>query len=563
MASAVNRQPKVFKPVNNCCRLGCTKKIDIYAQERIFNDYVSLKKYAQRMKVLRSVMRFSGTGLGGKVHNRYYLNDDDGNEHKVCLNLVTAILQVSRVGIYRAGASIATNPTGDDRRGKRYKPEDVQMVRQFVEELPLYETTRNMQRSKYKYLHPRINYKALYNVFKQQHEGTHHTVCSYQAFYRMARKTGLKYVKKERLRRLYQCRECQNKPFDNENVMDEDANTKASPKNEHEVMVEESQKRFFQCINTAKKRHTAVLSFELQGALEMPFVSAEESYNWHQLWFSNFCVSDEVRNKVYMYVWDESIAQRRSEEIVSCLFRHIFDTVSRKTRKIILYSDPSDVYRNMTVSLMLKKLFDYWPNKHLRTIEQRFFDYGHNFGKSKRAITAVNSGRTSKSFFGTSDWIEAISVAMRASANFTLTAMNHKQFYSADSLLALVNGKDINVDGEEIVWQSIQCLKYRRSDPFGLSFKSDGDRFTYVLSERNLDEFRAAKLIFSHLKGNKISRAKFESLQNVLPKIPEHYREFYTMLRIRNSNVAEDYALIIDDDVSSCGEDEESEDDLE
>lgn len=561
MEPPASKPPKIFKPVIKCCVRNCLLNFDTFTQKRIFDRFTSLKKYAQRLKFLRAIIRSPDAG---KVKYQYYMNDDSGTEHRVCTNMVIGILQVSRVSLHRAGSnrSLQANPTGQELRGQRYTIQDSPFVKQFVETVQVYEATRDSPRSKYKYLHPRVNYKELYAVYKAQYQSKDFKVSDPKQFYRLAHTNALKYVKMQRQRQHYRCQVCTNKPDDDTAAYGLPLDTD-EPKTEHELEIEHLQSRFSRCVDTAKKRHTAVLSFELQGALEMPFISATESFNWPQVWFSNFCVSDEVYDKVRMYAWDESIAQRRSDEVASCLIRHIFETVRPNTRKIVLYSEPVDVYRNMTVSLMLKKVFDYWPNKTLRTIEQRFFHKGHNLGKCKKAIMAVNAGRSARSFFGPSDWTEKIRTAMRRYADFELLMMQSTQFYSAKSLLELIEGHALFVDEKEIAWQSINCLKYRRSDPFGLSFKIDGEKFTHILSERSSNDFHAAKLNFSTLKGNPISYTKYHRMMDILPYIPADYRQFYRNLRYKVSMPDKDYALIMDDNVSSCSENDESDEDSE
>lgn len=58
------------------------------------------------------------------------------------------------------------------------------------------------------------------------------------------------------------------------------------------------------------KAKTAVLTFDLQRALEMPSISTNEAYYRRQLWMFNLCIYDEVKKQGSMYTWNESIASR-------------------------------------------------------------------------------------------------------------------------------------------------------------------------------------------------------------------------------------------------------------
>lgn len=79
-----------------------------------------------------------------------------------------------------------------------------------------------------------------------------------------------------------------------------------------------------------------------------------------------------MSKNLHTYVWDEITAKRGPEEIGSCLFKYILDVIPKATKKIILYSDALDLYRNMQITVMLGKIFEYQESE-LQLIEQRFF----------------------------------------------------------------------------------------------------------------------------------------------------------------------------------------------
>lgn len=565
----MEKKKKVFQPTIKCCRKHCHKIFDIQTQERLFKNFSGLTSFQQRTKFLRSIIRIgeqSDNGRSGRQgrakKSQFFMNDDDNNDHRVCIWLVLGILQTTRGALHRAGKSIITNPTGEERRGKyslnKLHHEQEQFMRNFIKRVPLYEATRNTLRSKYKFLHPRLNYKIMYDAFRKHCMAEDMPVPSYHAFTRILHKV-FKYIKRDQ-RRRYICRTCYRKvrgktknSEDGQTLIDANSEHEA----DHEAKIEYARQRFQRCVKSAKKKITAVLTIELQRALEMPYLSDVDSFDWPQLWFSHVCITDEVRGKTYMYTWDESMARRTSEEIISCLYRHLFNVVRPTVQKLILYSDPSDIYRNMTVSLMLKKIFDYWPNEQLRTIEQRFFEYGHNFGKGGRTIALIEKSRRNRSFFGPADWVNLLQWATRRNKDATLSEMAKNHFYSARSLLPLIVDQHYTADNQKIFWQSMKSIKYKRREPFRLCFKTETDKFVYDLSDRDPAEFHRTKLAFSSPKGNAITRTKYENIQNLLIHLPAQYHEFYRNLRFKNNNIDEDYALILDDEVSSGDEEEE------
>lgn len=75
-----------------------------------------------------------------------------------------------------------------------------------------------------------------------------------------------------------------------------------------------------------------------------------------------------------MYVSNESVASRGSQEIASCLFKHFLKYIPADTQRIILNSDTcSGQNWNIKIALMLKKFFFVWKHAELTSIEQRFF----------------------------------------------------------------------------------------------------------------------------------------------------------------------------------------------
>lgn len=87
-----------------------------------------------------------------------------------------------------------------------------------------------------------------------------------------------------------------------------------------------------------------IFTFERQRPLQMPLLPIDESYDLRCLWLSNLCIFDELDKTPYMYVWDETTAKRGPEEIASCLYKHIAEAIPKTTKKVILYSDATDLY---------------------------------------------------------------------------------------------------------------------------------------------------------------------------------------------------------------------------
>lgn len=117
---------------------------------------------------------------------------------------------------------------------------------------------------------------------------------------------------------------------------------------------------------------TEIFIFKLQRGIDLPYISDSDVFYKRQLWCSILTVYDQLRDITYFYVWNETIAARGSNEIISCLYKHFVNHLPKDTQKIVLFSDPNNT-RNLKISLMLQKFFDYSKQDKLTVIEQHFF----------------------------------------------------------------------------------------------------------------------------------------------------------------------------------------------
>jgi len=88
-----------------------------------------------------------------------------------------------------------------------------------------------------------------------------------------------------------------------------------------------------------------------------------------------------------MYVWDETIASRGAQEIVSCILKHVKNL--RSERHIIAYSDMcAGKNRNIKVALMWLKIVKTLEN-NVEIIDHKFLISGHSFLPNDRDFGVV------------------------------------------------------------------------------------------------------------------------------------------------------------------------------
>lgn len=163
------------------CNRKCAQNIDIARQKEIFDKFRALN-WSGKIKFIRNVVDRKQIAGKGNVNpliklkrsdfnHTCFLTDDKGTKHRVCLSFLSKLLQVNRVKIFRAVASIKSNPTATDRRGmissKKVKVQDKEFIKKIIERLPKYESRYNMSLSSKKYLHPDFNIKKIYKLYQE------------------------------------------------------------------------------------------------------------------------------------------------------------------------------------------------------------------------------------------------------------------------------------------------------------------------------------------------------------------------------------------------------------
>lgn len=556
------KKAKRFSAQVNCkCRKKCADSIDVIAQKDIFDQFHDLPNWSEKTTFLRSIVNREcvkknlNPRIGMKKRNNfshYYLSDSNGKLHQVCLLFVTQLLQINRTNIFKAVDSAKSNPFAVDRRGKgatknKTSPADVAFVKEFIETFPCYES--KIPPCSIKYFHPNLNANDIYRLYENACTFKQKKIVSKAVYDRIFRAnfSHLRTFKSGKS----SCHECQQ-------INDYKKKKVLSPKfieeyeqreDNHTSIVKQIKTEFSKCI-LEPEVGISVLTFELYRPLETPMLPVNESYDLKSLWLSNLCVYDEVSKVGHMYVWDETKANRGSEEIASCIVKHIQTATADTTKKLILYSNASSLYRNIKVILMLRKIFEYQSN--LQTIEQRFFSPGHDKNDCNYCFDFINRKKKStENVFAPNDWITLISSSKQTHPKFEVTEMAVNDFLSVELLMKFMTDEKINNDEKKINWSNVKSLSLNRSEPHALHvsyFDFDntphqncGEIFN-LLREDELVEFKYTPL-FSYIHGNAISKSKFNDLQKILKFIPEENHAFYKSIKYNDNSVDSDFAL--------------------
>lgn len=473
--------------VNCVCKNDCANKIDVLRQKELFDEFYALPNWSEKTIFLRSlatripVRKNLSPIMNIKkrdFHSEFFLYDSDKNRQKVCQTFILNMLQVSKTGLFRALESQQKNPTASELRGqqstRKTKLKDINFAKSVIQNLASYESKYNMSGASPKCVHPDLNLKKLYQVYQDQCCSHKRNMISSTIFRRIWKTS---FNLKFRKRSEGKCNVCdmfqvQLQPQIlsltwKEQLLEE---LKMHQKNEETVrdVMKNTIERSLEITS-----FTEVYTFSFQRPLEVPFVnSTNDVYFKKQLWVFNFCLYDEIRNKPYLYTShvDQSVAGKGSQEIASCIYRHLNEIIPKETHQIILNSSTSfGENRNMKLAIMLKWILHCSNLPAIRSIEQRFFVRGHTYSSCDRCFRKIESTKKKSlhSICEPKDWINLIS---NTDSKFQVTQMKQKDFFSSTTLENLILSKNESTDGKKIDWHKFKTITYNKCDTNPFTF---------------------------------------------------------------------------------------------
>lgn len=556
---------KVFQSQATCrCSRKCAERINSARQEDIFNCFYKLENWSQKTLYLRTLSKTVEVKENlhpiinlkkRNTHTQYYLSDENGMQHQVCMVFLLGCIQISKSKMRRATSSVITNENVKDNRGnfptRKTEEKDVLFVKDFINSFPTYEShysNKNTNSNK-KYLSPYLTIRRMYREYclkcnferkKPLTEAKFRSIFNTQFNLSFARL------------KVDTCRKCdtftalsQSQSHGSLQRMNIE-----QKKSEHLQLVEKTKNEFHQTVEYASnpENKTEVYTFDLQRALEMPVLQTSEVYYMRQLWLYNLGIYDEVRKTAYMYVWNESTASRGSQEIASCLFKHFMKFVPKDTQKIVLRSDAcSGQNRNIKMALMLKKFLSMWDQPELTSIEQHFYVSGHSYNSCDRSFALIeNQKKKTEDIYVQQHWVNVIRQSKKKDPKFIVIEMAKEDFFSSKPLEALITNRKVSTTGEKINWLKVQKIIYERYSPFMLDFVDYGadNAVPISLQKRGTtQQFSQIKLPHLYPEFRRIGYPKYKDLQKLLQYIPDKYHAFYQSLQHDSSNSITDYSL--------------------
>lgn len=542
---------KVFCEQTDCkCKRKCAVKINIARQKTIFETFYGLPNWSQKTLFLRSFMKsrptkedFNPVTIKKRTTYIYFLTNDCGIREEVCFDFFSKCIQVSKKSLYHAMKTTISNEGAHDNRGRvstrKTRERDLHFVRKFIKKFPCYSSHYGPSASEKKYLHPNLNIKRIYKEYSILCDFKKQKVLSEWKFrhvFNTEFNLGFHPKKSD------SCRTCDklHALVQSEATYTVKKDQLLKQKQQHLNAVKRSRDTFCDIVKHSQSESSKVevLVFDLQRALEIPSISTSEAFYRRQLWVYNLCIYDEKRKIGYMYIWDESIASRGSQEVSSCLKKHFDKFIPKDTEKIVLYSDAcGGQNRNIKTTLMLKKMLDSWPFSELTTIEQRFFISGHSYNSCDRCFGLIERQKNiTEQIYIPQHWINIIQQAKKNDPKFVVIEMEKEDFFSSKNFESIITNRKLSVNKDKVEWLKIQKIVNNRSKPFNMTvYNARYDQPIEVsISKRgksaNSIKFENVSFEPLYTQCRPIPRKKFIDLQKLLEFVPTQFQYFFLSL---------------------------------
>lgn len=221
-------------------------------------------------------------------------------------------------------------------------------------------------------------------------------------------------------------------------------------KTEHEVHLRKAEKAR---ASMKKDKHAGILtegksyafSFDLEKALPFPVLTCSIAYYKRNMYVYNLGCHNLETERGYMYVWDETVASRGSQEVSSCIRKHI-STHAPNSEHIIAYSDAcTGQNRNIKMSLMWLKLIA--DHKNLKRVDHKFMVSGHAYLPNDRDFGSIESRAKGKAIYVPEDWYNIIKRA-RSKSPFYVYRMQGQDFFSTKQLEKTITHRKRNENNQ-------------------------------------------------------------------------------------------------------------------
>jgi hypothetical protein len=151
---------------------------------------------------------------------------------------------------------------------------------------------------------------------------------------------------------------------------------------------------------------------DLQSVLSTSCSNVSSLYYARKLAVYNFTIFDQASHDGVCMLWDETTAQRGSNEIGSLLYRYLQECVPDTAKHVVITSD-STAAQNRNKFVMAMLLFSVQILPNVDTIEQKFLEPEHTEMEVDSMHSAIDAARKNVKIMVPSQWQIVMQMARR------------------------------------------------------------------------------------------------------------------------------------------------------
>lgn len=557
------------------CKKKCADNVPEESRKNIFHNFWDMGTFQGQNAYLCGLVqqklpcsrRPRNSSRPPKQKINQYRFQIEGNSVIVCKKFFLGILQISDGRLTRALQKVVLGKVvGSDDRGRRPPKnktsiEQMEVVRNHIASFPSYQShyTRSHNPNR-RYLAENLNLRIMYNLYLEH-----------------CLQGNLPPVKEATYRRTFNnsfnlhfhkpskdtCSKCDSWKLKMEASQDEGERATLAQQHELHLRKAESARQSMKRdkLKAQQEENFYGFTFDLEKALPFPVISTSLAYYKRNMYVYNLGCHELATDLGYMYVWNETIASRGSQEVGSCIAKHLQSRAST-CKHVVAYSDAcTGQNRNIKIVLFYMQLVSSEDNE-IDVIDHKFMVSGHSFLPNDSDYGSVETYARNKTIYVPDDWCNIITQCRR-NKSFHLTKMLRKDFRSVEKLEKAITRRKKNEDNQPVSWLKIQWIRVTKENPYMLLYKE-------TLSE----DFPFACLNLKPKKGGRpplfskisttdlysgirtVTAAKKKDMLDLLPYIPPIHHEFFMNLSTTSDQEGNDATPLADIDDDQEGTDD-------
>ena len=303
----------------------------------------------------------------------------------------------------------------------------------------------------------------------------------------------------------------------------------------HILKAEELRKTLSNVVEVANNTDTHVIAMDLQQALPTPLLSAGPAFYKRKIWTFNFGVHDCIEQSGFMFVWNEVIGKRGSDEIGSCILKYI-KSRNIKNRNLVIFSDNCPGQnKNWTIAalwhhLVLTNAFD--------SVEHKFLLPGHSHLPCDRDFGRIEKFRRLhyQNVYSTEEWCEVIAKSNKKKP-YVVTLLTQEDILPITNYITEIAKKTVCDGGKPLNFSQAVSMKFVASQPHKMFLKHavHGEFIEVSLKKRGRIS-QVGHLNQKYRRALGLNPCKVKDAQELLKFIPPIYHSFYMQLNMSDKD---------------------------